>query len=118
MLCCGGIERVTDKIRALYDGNIQERGVGFTQIIEAIVAGSQNQAARTVFERSLMNFQLHRIDDCLLTHRFHNAAGAEHRKAANDADVWIERLFRGLFPTLDGDKHGKAAFILKCFGFF
>ena len=71
-----------------------------SQVIQPIVAGGQNQAAAV--QGGLVDFQLQRIQQRLLAHRLHNAAGAQYRQAAFDPQVRVKgALSRSLFAALD-----------------
>ena len=92
--------------------------VSFVQIVQPVIAGGQDEppgAARP--ESGLIHFQLDGIQDRLLAHRLHNAAGSQHRKPALDPDVGVECVLCHLFPALDGDGHGKAAGVAGALGF-
>ena len=63
-----------------------------------------------------MDLQLHGIQDGLLAHGLHNAAGAQDGKPAFHPDVGVKGAFGGFLAPLDRDHYVKAAVIPGCFG--
>ena len=101
------IQRVTDKIGDLYNRNICQLRHISGKIVQPVVAGCQNQAAAP--QRGLMDLQLQRVEDSLLAHRLHYAAGAQHRQSALDPDVGVESAPRGFLAAVNADDDRKAA---------
>ena len=66
----------------------------------------------------LVDFQLQRIQQRLLAHRLHNAAGAQHRQTAFDPQVRVKSALSGLFAALDADDHRETAAVTGGLGFF
>ena len=84
-----------------------QRGVVGGQVVQPVVAGGYNQAA--AFQRCLVDFDLQRIQKCLLAHRLHNAAGAQHRQAALDPQMRVEGALGRSLAAFDGDDHREPA---------
>ena len=80
-----------------------------SQIIQPIVAGGQDQAA--AFQRGLMDFDLQRVQKCLLAHRLDDTAGTQHGQPALDPDMRVEGALGRSRAALDGDSDREAAAI-------
>ena len=72
------------------------------QIVQPIVAGGQDQPLGALLPQGgLVDLQLHGIQDGLLAHGLHNAAGAQDGKPAFHPDVGVKGAFGGFLAPLD-----------------
>ena len=80
------------------------------QVVQPVVArGKDEPLWGTGPQNSLVHFQLDGVQDGLLAHGLHDAAGAQHRKAALHPDVRVEGAPGHFLAVLDGNGHRKAA---------
>ena len=90
---------------------------GGGQIVQPVVAGCQYQPFRRAgAQGGLIHFQLDGVQNGLLAHGFHNAAGAQNRQPAFHPDVGVEGAFCNFGAAFDGNDHRKAAGIPGVFG--
>ena len=115
------VQRVTNEVGALDHRDLFQLGQGAVEVIQPIVARGQDQPlgrTRVGAEASLIHFQLDGVQQGLLTHGLHDAAGAQHAEAALHPDMGVERPLGHLGTALNGNRHGKTARITGGFGFF
>ena len=117
----GHIQRIPDEVGSFDHREPLELRQSAGQIIQPVVAGGQHQppGAGGGFgpQRSLIHFQLDGIQNGLLAHGFHDAAGAQNGKPALHPNVRVEGALCGLGTALDGNGHRKAAGVGSIFSF-
>ena len=90
------------------------------EVVQPVVAGRKDEppGAGGCFgpQGGLVHFQLDGVQNGLLAHGLHDAAGAQHRQPALDPDVGVEGTLGHLFAALDGEGHSKAAGVTGIFG--
>ena len=102
LLRSGHIQRIPHKVGALdhRDAAVFRQVLG--QVVQPIVAGGQDQPLGALLPQGgLMDLQLHGIQDGLLAHGLHNAAGAQDGKPAFHPDVGVKGAFGGFLAPLD-----------------
>ena len=104
------IQRISDEVGGLDHRDGRKGRVGVVQVVQPVVArGKDEPLWGTGPQNSLVHFQLDGVQDGLLAHGLHDAAGAQHRKAALHPDVRVEGAPGHFLAVLDGNGHRKAA---------
>ena len=115
------VQRVPDKVGGLDHREPLKLRQSRGQIVQPVVAGGQHQPPGPGGgfgpQCSLIHFQLDGIQNRLLAHGLHDAAGAQHGKPALHPDVRVEGALCGLGAALDGNGHRKTAGVGSIFGF-
>ena len=88
----GLIQRFAHIVAALDHRHTQSVPALLGQKIRAVVAGGQNQAR--ALRPGLPQLKLHAFDQRGLAHGLYNAAGAQNRKPAHNAQLRVEGFFR------------------------
>ena len=112
------IQRIANEIGGLHHRDNGKVRVGLMQVVQPVVARGQDEPFGVSGPQSgLVHFQLNGVQNGLLAHGFHNAAGAQNGQPARHPDVWVEGALGHGFALRDGDGHRKAAVIIGAGGF-
>ena len=115
------IQRIPDEVGGLDHREPLELRQSAGQIVQPVVTGGQHQppGAGGIFcaQCGLIHFQLDGIQNGLLAHGFHDAAGAQNGKPALHPDVRVEGALCRLGTAFHRDGHRKAAGVGSIFSF-
>ena len=106
-----GVNGLPEKIAVLYR-ILQKLRMKLIQIIQSIISRHQHQISAPPGQ---LHFDIHpdRLNQGLLTHRLHDAAGTQHGDAAHNPQAGIEGLHGQCFSSRNRDRHRQTALVTK-----